>query len=108
VGQPKMGRTKNHSTVSGSGARNVAVSTNARDARKPGLRSAGTVNAADGRSCRDARTRRFCARLDEEKWGLGTFGGTDIGAEGGEYRSRRTRPGVDPASPRSGPPARTG
>jgi transposase len=28
---------------------------------------------ADGLRCRDARTQRFCARLDEEKYGLWTF-----------------------------------
>jgi transposase len=28
---------------------------------------------AAGLRCRDAKTRRFCARLDEEKWGLWTF-----------------------------------
>jgi transposase len=32
---------------------------------------------AAGRRCRDAKTRRFCARLDEEKWGLWTFVETD-------------------------------
>jgi transposase len=35
---------------------------------------------ADGLRCRDPRTRRFCARLDEEKFGLWTF----VGAEGVE------------------------
>ena len=28
---------------------------------------------AAGLRCRDARTQRFCARLDDEKWGLWTF-----------------------------------
>lgn len=35
---------------------------------------------ADGLCCRDAKTQRFCARLDEEKWGLWTF----VGSEGVE------------------------
>ena len=32
---------------------------------------------AVGLRCRDAKTRRFCARLDAEKWGLWTFVGAD-------------------------------
>jgi transposase len=35
---------------------------------------------AEGLRCRDAKTQRFCARLDEEKWGLWTF----VEAEGVE------------------------